>query len=472
MTEPDNHSTTTAASRTALHVSAMLVLLSLIVAPWAMGGIPIWSKRVLEGITGIAVLLWLAGCLLGGKRPRVPWTCGLAVGWLLLQGWWMTLNAQTAYLPQLDAFAPAAPLLAAAPGSVDATTSASLMLRLTPLLGVFLIAADLGRQPRWRKAVWVTMAMTGASIAAFGLLQRAGVTDLALRQMTDKGLPYATFNYHANAGAYLNLTLPVAFGLGMVAAIRGRRWPAAGWFGAFALIAAANFVNLSRGAALVTALLVLLLGAWATWRAMSRRRRPPAAGITAALLAAMLLVTPAFAAPGESILQRWRELPGEISVNNGRLHLARLALQRAEDAPLFGQGPGTYKLLMPGMLDPKTSMRKHWVKIHVPGEQVRISSHAHNDYAQALAEWGVLGTAAWAVLVVGAFVAICRGYRRLPSPANISGERATLVCLAAALLGVYVHALFDFPLQIASLQLYAAVLLGLAWGAPGWQQAE
>ena len=36
-------------------------------------------------------------------------------------------------------------------------------------------------------------------------------------------------------------------------------------------------------------------------------------------------------------------------------------------------------------------------------------------------------------------------------------------CAMAALAGVYAHALVDFPLQVASIDLYVTVYLALAW---------
>jgi hypothetical protein len=85
---------------------------------------------------------------------------------------------------------------------------------------------------------------------------------------------------------------------------------------------------------------------------------------------------------------------------------------------------------------------------------------AHSDALQTLMEWGWSGAAAWAVILTGGFArAVWMGVRK-----GSAESRILPAACAFSLAGVMVHALVDFPLQIASIQLFAVMIAALAWG--------
>ena len=77
-------------------------------------------------------------------------------------------------------------------------------------------------------------------------------------------------------------------------------------------------------------------------------------------------------------------------------------------------------------------------------------------------EWGYFGGALWAALLFGGFgLAMARHLKRQRSWDN-ELRLFSSACILS-LCGVLLHAMVDFPLEIPSLQLYAAVILGLLW---------
>lgn len=88
-----------------------------------------------------------------------------------------------------------------------------------------------------------------------------------------------------------------------------------------------------------------------------------------------------------------------------------------------------------------------------------IFEHAHNDYAEFLAEYGVIGFVLLAVMVLWAFAMALRAQwvRRDPLMRGISF--ASLM----GILSILIHSSVDFNLQIPANALYFMVLLALGW---------
>jgi O-antigen ligase len=94
---------------------------------------------------------------------------------------------------------------------------------------------------------------------------------------------------------------------------------------------------------------------------------------------------------------------------------------------------------------------------------------AHNDYLQALVEWGWLGTACWGIILGGALL---QALSMIWDQAIPLENKALGFGGSIALTGVLLHACVDFPLQITSIQLSIALLCGILWGCSSNNQAR
>ena len=429
---------------------------------------------MLNGILGTALLLWLISLLLRvlshntgvsdpgyrGSRPRVLAIIASAV---LVLGWAMTLNARSIYDSDFFLFISRRNILPSAPGSVDAAISAAWMLRATLLIGVTLMVIDLARDSVWLLRLWWTIAIAGGSIALLGLLQKATGAAMIFWGPPGPRGPYetffATYFYHANAGAYLNLVLPLILGQTVWVLMRPSSPVIKAVSLTFALlIIGAVAANTSRMAQLVGAVLILLLLLGFLRGALRKR------GVIehkTLLLGSLLVVFTLFAIARASHLdqplKRWSELSSQLPAD-ARWLAWRAAERALGDAGWLGFGPGTFRVIFPyytSGLGP-----------NIEG----IWRFLHEDYLQTILEWGWLGSALWGLFF---FSGVAVAVRNLLKPGKAvewrPRYRVLLPVTILALLGIALHALVDFPFQIASLQLYVAVYLGICWGSTGWE---
>ena len=155
----------------------------------------------------------------------------------------------------------------------------------------------------------------------------------------------------------------------------------------------------------------------------------------------------------EEPVQRWRT----VNVREDARWLAvAAALQSVPHAGAFGFGPGTFRAVFPWLNDAAS--------VHAPG----YWRFLHEDYLQTLLEWGWAGSLLWGLLFFGGISTAIQSYRA-SSRTWTPRRRLLLPLVVIALCGVAVHALVDFPLQIASIQLYIATYVGLCWSAKTWK---
>jgi len=171
-----------------------------------------------------------------------------------------------------------------------------------------------------------------------------------------------------------------------------------------------------------------------------------------AILVALLAV--AQASHLEKPIQRWQAVK---ITEDARWLAATVALRSIPQAGAFGFGPGTFRAAFPWLNEAAS--------VHAPG----FWRFLHDDYLQVALEWGCVGSLLWALLFFGGIFAAIRSVRATTSRKWTPRRRVLVPLTAMALGGVALHALVDFPLQIASIQLYVATYVGICWSAKTWQ---
>lgn len=438
-----------------LAAARWLFLANIVLAAWMYGGTREWSKTTVAWLLLANTGLLAVGLLAKVRLPRVPLPAALAVAFLLIQGWLMTWNAQRRFIENARVFVDRIQPLPGWPGFADTGLVLPTLLLSTGLLGGFCIACDLARNPIWRDRLWTTLAATGVSLAILGLAQRLTEAPSIFWDL-DRNLGntfFAVFRYHANAGAFINLVLPLLTGLALRAWLsEGHETKRVIWTLAALLTAASGFVNVSRAANVICALLILGMGFSTGWLKIRRSgRRGPLPKIIFALAAVALATAAlAFSFGIEKTLHRWDvSYWSSTPQEDGRYQAYEIIVRSALPAAgVCGFGPGTFE----AMFD-----------IHRFKSGSRLAGRwdkAHSDALQTPMEWGLAGAAAWLLILGGGFVcAICQAAKR-----GAMETRLLSAACAFSLGGVILHALVDFPLQIASLQLFSLAIAGLAWG--------
>lgn len=442
---------------TDLPLWAFLALLAFI--PWPLGGFSPWAIQVLLlASSGITITYFLLKIFLR-PGPLPPALFLFSIFALMAQGWFMTLNSEFVPTRATDLLLPVNRLLAHLPGSLNRNASLECLGRVIPLLAVAWMCADASRGSTWRKRIIITMALTGTAVVTFGILEKIAGPHRYWTEYGHNVWPFASFYYHANAGAFINLILPLVAALAWRASfIDTSPWPRSLWISALVLAIAGGFVNASKGALVVLIMIILMIGI-VTFRALgkikSTRHNIPVVLLMIVLLGGMVSLL-AISADMQQSLSRWSqayEMRDVIAA--GRLQVATICLKLSHEAGYLGFGPGTFESVFPYAAALYSGAPSgHW-------------RFAHQDYLQTLVEWGKIGLMFWGILYFGGILSALyhgmstrNGFRQR--------DKFLLLCLAVSLLGCAVHALIDFPLQVPSIQLYVAALLGIAWGSWQW----
>jgi hypothetical protein len=442
--------------------SRWIFFAALVYAPWAYGATTSASINMTNWVLLVALVLWGAELLAGGRRPDLPPFLLILTGALVCVGGWMALNAKSIYDSEFSLFVPLRDFAPFLTGSIDYANSAAWMLRGGLLLGATLLVCDLSQNSRWLLRLWYVIGLVGGSIAFLGLLQKATGAQMIFWQPPpppEFGVTtfFATYFYHGNAGAFLNLVWPLSAGL-VIRAFTSQSQPGMRALGTiiFIVTIAGIVANTSRMAQVVALLLLLVIGL--RFGPGLLRRLPgtqKSVAMTGAIALVLALIALAQVTHLEQPLNRWQSMSEQIPAD-ARWQASRVALGALPAAGFFGFGPGTFRVVFPSYNIGSDHA--------VPGGWRFL----HQDYLQTVLEWGWLGSSLWALLVFGGIAVGILSYKRYGTRDWMPRRRVMQPLVIVALAGVAMHALVDFPFQIESIQLYVATYLGVCWGSSLW----
>ncbi len=314
-------------------------------------------------------------------------------------------------------------------------------------MALFLSLAFALRGRKAARSLLLFLILAGGFEAAYGLTQALGEPASAgdiHRAQTARG----TFVNHNHFAGMLNMTLPLALGALFTSfhrrrSVRSSRSETWAWTWMVLLscsfMGLAVLLSLSRGGVLTLAATLAFMSCilGLRRRASERKGLPAVAGWLLGLTILGLGL-----AVGLDALTEQFTLFSEAGKDRSAVYADSLRL--IQDHAAFGVGPGMYRW----RFRPYQSVTP----------ETRYD-HAHNDYLEIAADWGLPAAA-----LIWSFV----GWRFYRASAKFFESRSTfrqglaLGC-SGALFSILLHSLIDFNLQIPTNLMVFCMILGLAW---------
>jgi O-antigen ligase len=440
-----------------------LLYLMVIFAPWAFGTTQPWSIRCMNvsgyALGGLLVLKILlrsaesAGRAGTSKSSRSGLKPALYAVTLALLGYVLVaaVNAEFTYVASEWRQEPH-PHVAWLPHSLDRNATWQVFWNWLALACVLWavhdwLTSDIApeghrRARRFRRLLFV-LAANAAFVALEGILQRNSGTALLLwfmptRENATATAQFGPYAYRANAAQFFNLIWPVALAVWWQQTQRQRRTQAHHWLlPCIMLLIAGSLVSLSRGGVAVTVLQLCACGVVVLARGKFR-----GAGRAGFFLVVAATLAAAAYLGWDELAHRLRDTAADPL--SGRSETYRLAARMTADYPWFGVGPGAFGSAFQFY---RNSPADYW-----PGQ-------LHNDWLEFLITFGRIGCA---LLLVAGSLVVGRWY----VPDGVRAPWTVVAFVWIALGGCLLHARFDFPLQIYSIQfvfiLLCAVLFAMS----------
>ncbi len=240
----------------------------------------------------------------------------------------------------------------------------------------------------------------------------------------------------------MEMFIPVALGL---AYMSGRRFGGLArayiYLLAGALMSLALLFSLSRMGILSCLFMLCFLGVLQWHRSQRRLTMGLALGMGALVTAGAMWIGV------DSVVQRYSDL----MVNDGLLRQARLMIFRDVN-----------RMIMTNPLGVGVGNFQDRFRQYQTFRPDLLFDHAHNDYLETAAEWGLpVAIAFWSVIVFAAVRAV-----RLFALAQSPEQGGILLACIGAILAILIHSLMDFNLQIPSNAMLFFTFVGISLAMP------
>lgn len=449
-----------AKKRPKLHPAEQILLgiitLHLCFLPWALGAMRVWSQETSGAlaIAGFVVALWPRRydaetsevgsfrLIMWPKLVRFPifWIGAIFLAYILVQAlnpawryvefkslWWLVRIQHTPWLPHgMDTpFAKSSPWR-------------SLLIYGSAWLTACAIWVGFTRR-RSLLAFLTALAVNAFLLALLGLAERGLHADKIFWSWQPPASYFvSSFTYKNHAGAYFNLLLSLCAALAVAYHASSRRRlkksSPSGLFAFMAIILALIVIfSYSRAATILLlvylAFALVVVGAGRLLSADRSRNQLAGLALIFVLLGGSALSALYFLPTGEAFEGMDKLVKSYQSPTPSFRRQATLAtLDMFRDAPGFGWGAGSFRFAFP-------IYQRRFPSIYQEDVRRYYWEHAHNDYAELLAEFGVAGAS---LLVLGA------GYYAATLMRRRFWEHPPVLLLAGGCAVTLVHSLGDF----------------------------
>ncbi len=426
----------------------LLIGVTLVFAPWAFGCTEPWSLKVLEWLClGSAISFLLEQRRQPKLQIRYPWVFVLGCLLLFLVGAQLVNPLELRTIAHWSVYD-----LVRGDRSWPHTINWLATLKEGTRWACFLlfgfVAAHHIKTRQDFFFILAILVINTVLVSLEGILQ--ALSDcrqlLWFRIPRHGGDIFGPFVCRNNFVSYANLALPFALGLALFPGMRSGRdhdsQTPQRFFWAFcaAVLFAAVVVSGSRAGVLVSLTIVCVMIFDLVWRrARSSSQKQPWS------IWFLLLLGGGFVALSGGTLELKRRFYETDWLEPTRVEIWKASWNAATESLWWGHGLGTFRYLFP---------------FYKPMDILLFYEYAHNDWLEAIFDLGVVGFGLLILLVVSILVLVAKERIFKTSSFRRSVATATFV----SLMGCLGHALVDFPLHIAAVQItfITVTALGLA----------